>query len=205
MPEHVDIVDPDIHEPKGAAGAPADHIIVADGAGGTNWRDPVGFFDPAAFAIEDLIAGKSVAADQYPSANDTVVQVEFGAAQLTSGDPVQLLVDGTVKINTSGTYRVEAYFNIGKVSGGTAVSRFFLRAVKNGTSVNGTTSEYINPDASTTHKIVSWLDLTAGDLITHEYYRSGGTDGGLVMVSPAVSGWSAVPSASVLVQRFIPA
>jgi len=38
MPEHVDIVDPEIHEPKGIATALVDKVYVADGAGAGAWK-----------------------------------------------------------------------------------------------------------------------------------------------------------------------
>jgi hypothetical protein len=37
MPEHVDITDPEIHEPKGVAAASANTVYVADGAGSGAW------------------------------------------------------------------------------------------------------------------------------------------------------------------------
>lgn len=36
--QHVDITDPDIHEPKGAAAASGDTVYVADGAGSGTWQ-----------------------------------------------------------------------------------------------------------------------------------------------------------------------
>jgi hypothetical protein len=38
MVEHVDIVDPEIHEPKGVASASVDTVYVADGAGSGTWQ-----------------------------------------------------------------------------------------------------------------------------------------------------------------------
>lgn len=38
MPEHKDIVDPNIHEPKGVAAASADTVYVATGAGSGTWQ-----------------------------------------------------------------------------------------------------------------------------------------------------------------------
>jgi hypothetical protein len=39
MPEHKDITDPQIHEPKGVASAAAGQIYVADGAGSGSWTN----------------------------------------------------------------------------------------------------------------------------------------------------------------------
>lgn len=36
--EHVDIVDPEIHEPKGIAAAAVNQVYLADGAGSGNWQ-----------------------------------------------------------------------------------------------------------------------------------------------------------------------
>lgn len=38
MAEHVDLTDPELHEPKGAAAASADTVYVADGAGSGEWK-----------------------------------------------------------------------------------------------------------------------------------------------------------------------
>lgn len=38
--EHVDIVDPDIHEPKGVASADQNHVYTADGSGSGDWLHP---------------------------------------------------------------------------------------------------------------------------------------------------------------------
>lgn len=44
MPAHVNITDPNLHEPKGAAGADAGSSYVADGAGSGDWTfSPVGW------------------------------------------------------------------------------------------------------------------------------------------------------------------
>lgn len=38
MAEHVDLTDPELHEPKGAAAASANTVYVADGAGSGTWQ-----------------------------------------------------------------------------------------------------------------------------------------------------------------------
>lgn len=38
MAEHVDLTDPELHEPKGVAAASADTVYVADGAGSGTWE-----------------------------------------------------------------------------------------------------------------------------------------------------------------------
>lgn len=38
MTEHVDLTDPELHEPKGAAAASANTVYVADGAGSGTWQ-----------------------------------------------------------------------------------------------------------------------------------------------------------------------
>lgn len=40
MAEHVNITDPDIHEPKGTSSALAGNVYIADGNGGGAWQDP---------------------------------------------------------------------------------------------------------------------------------------------------------------------
>ena len=38
MKEHVDLLDPELHEPKGVAAATVDKVYVADGAGSGTWK-----------------------------------------------------------------------------------------------------------------------------------------------------------------------
>lgn len=40
MPEHVNLTDPELHEPKGVAAASANETYVADGAGSGAWSEP---------------------------------------------------------------------------------------------------------------------------------------------------------------------
>lgn len=43
MVEHVNITDPNLHEPKGAAAASANQMLVANGTGGTSWKNTVNY------------------------------------------------------------------------------------------------------------------------------------------------------------------
>ena len=40
MPEHVDLTDPELHEPKGVAAATSNQTYVANGAGSGSWSEP---------------------------------------------------------------------------------------------------------------------------------------------------------------------
>ena len=40
MPEHVDLTDPELHEPKGVAAATSGQVYVADGGGSGSWSNP---------------------------------------------------------------------------------------------------------------------------------------------------------------------
>lgn len=72
MVEHVDIVDPEIHEPKGVAGASANQVYVSDGLGSGAWTSQ----DPA--YAQGYITGNSTATSI--ATVDTPVAVNFGGA-----------------------------------------------------------------------------------------------------------------------------
>ena len=64
-------------------------------------------------AIERLIEGVSLAADQQPIGLGiaNAINVEFGAAVGTGSDPVQLDINGQLTFNTAGLYRIKVVFH----------------------------------------------------------------------------------------------
>lgn len=67
MPEHVDIVDPEIHEPKGVGAATAGQVYVADGLGSGAWTTGVeAVIESAAAGSIAVATGGGAATEQIP-------------------------------------------------------------------------------------------------------------------------------------------
>lgn len=92
MAEHSTLTDPQLHEPKGVAGASAGTVYTATGSGSGNWASPiVGIYHPNTYALNVLIPNISSASSVFvPSpvaGNVTAVYVTLYGA-LTGSNPV---------------------------------------------------------------------------------------------------------------------
>lgn len=204
--EHVAIADADRHEAKHASTATANQILVANGDGTTKFID----LDyslvnnvPDSHGYSRILTGSSVAATQAPSATNTPIKVEFGVAQSTSD--VSLAADGTLSFVTTGEYIIVANFNFGR-GALTGVSRLVSRTVIDGVQVD---QSYLNTLADATafgHRTIVRPHAVAGSSTVYfQVYRdsTGNNEGGLYSLTPAVAGWSAVPSASIAIYKYL--
>lgn len=141
--------------------------------------------------------------NQVPSGLGATLQVEFGAAQGTISDPVQISSSGVITFNQTGTYFLNTYYNVQRLinSGGTSV--FIYRTLLNSSQygvVKGVDLTNINDmfpiETSQLIEITS-----AGTVCTFEVQRdTPGADDGSLVTHPTFS-WSAVPSASIQIQK----
>lgn len=118
--EHVNITDPNIHEPKGISNATSGEVYVADGAGSGTWRSvfTYGFEDYhnngspinlTSGAWVDLtnngLGANTVTTYRLPGYNTTwdttSNQFNWNSAGLVLGDTVDIRFDVTFNINTS--------------------------------------------------------------------------------------------------------
>lgn len=137
MPEHVDIVDPEIHEPKGVASATSGQVYVADGAGSGAWTT----------GADSLI--KTATAGQIVVANGAgLATAQIGARMgwqdwndaTTSGTPITLSTAGTFFVMTndgagaatSTAYKIPDHGNIWN----TSTNRFDFTSLAIGDSVD---------------------------------------------------------------------
>ena len=127
--QHKDIPNDGLHEPKGASTASIGQMYISDGAGSGAWANSLA--NPDDIKVERLLDAISLATSQEPTGLDAPLQIELGAAQFTTADPVSLAADGTVTFNQAGTYRIKVSLAIGR-SGGAGVSSIYARAVVNG-------------------------------------------------------------------------
>lgn len=119
--EHVNITDPNIHEPKGVSTATTNEVYVADGAGSGSWKTVYtqGFEDYAdnASGAQPLTSGSWVDLTNDGAGASSLTtyrlpgfsaiwdvsnnQFDWDAAGLSLGDTVDIRFDVTFNINTS--------------------------------------------------------------------------------------------------------
>lgn len=162
--------------------------------------------DLTAYAAERqelLLFGFSTATDQQPSALDTPLLIEFGAAQGTVSDPVMVDAAGKLTFNEAGEYTLILGLTYGR-TGSVGTSVLIFRQLDDGVQVTTSLAKKIE---SAEHLdplfITQVVKAEAGRTIEYEFYRdSVGTNfGGLFQVVPTLSGWGDAPSAAVAVFR----
>ena len=121
MVEHVYIVDPEIHEPKGVAAAAVDKVYVSDGAGSGSWKtitnkgweniDHAGAVQNLSNGVRTKVLNDNLGVTSLdyaalPNATDSiwdesVNSFDWAAAGLEVGDTVDIRVDIDYTVNTN--------------------------------------------------------------------------------------------------------
>lgn len=203
--EHKDIPDAQLHQIKGAASASAGQVPIATGSGAAAF----GFLDwsqvankPTANGYQSKLSSFS-SVNQNPSVVDTKLQITFGSAQSTTD--VSISSAGVITFNTSGNYLIDIFLRFGRsTSAGNAI--LLNRILKNGAQILNSNGVILSAATQTIpFSAAIPLTMAAGDTMTMEVARdsAGTNDGGLFVVSPTVAGWNIVPSATVVVNKFV--
>lgn len=203
--EHKDIPDAQLHQIKGAASASAGQVPIATGSGTAAF----GFLDwsqvankPTASGYESKLSSFS-SVNQNPSAVNTPLKITFGPAQATAD--VSISAAGVITFNTSGNYLVDIFLRFGRsTSTGNAI--ILNRILKNGAQILSSNGLVLSASAQTIpFSAAIPLTMAAGDTMTMEVARdsAGTNDGGLFVISPTIAGWNIVPSATVVVNKFV--
>lgn len=198
--QHVDITDPNLHEPKGVAAAAVGQVYVTDGLGsGVMTLLPtvtdVGF-------TEELIAA-SVTAVQEPIALDTDFQVDFGPAQNGPTDPVSLDGLGVITFNEAGVYFVRVDVHFGR-TGGAGVAQINSRFLFSGFQTTPTYSALLdNADLLVPYSsyFVAHIDAAVTMVLEISRDPSGVNEGGLYELPVTSTGWSSSFSSRVSIGR----
>lgn len=199
--EHKNIPEAGLHEPKGVSLATAGQVYISDGVGSGAWSDNPA--DISNVSVERLLDAISLATDQQPSATNSPIQLEFGAAQFSASDPVSIDALGALTINTAGTYRIKISLAYGR-TGGSGTSELYFRALVNGTQAGQSIHAKVgSADVYLPYSDEAWLTLPAATVITYEMIRdsSGSNSGGLFTSNPVTSGWNDNPCAALRVER----
>lgn len=203
--EHKDIVDAQLHQIKGAASASAGQVPIATGSG----TSPFGFLDwtqiankPVSNGYQAILSAYS-SINQSPSAVNTPLQVVFGSPQTTSN--VSISAAGVVTFHTPGNYMMDIFLRFGRTTT-TGNAIILNRILKNGAQILNSNGVSMSAAAQTTaFSAAIPMVMSAGDTLTMEIVRdsAGANDGGLLVISPTIGGWSIVPSATLVVNKFI--
>ena len=203
--EHKDIPDAQLHQIKGAASASSGQVPIATGSGTAAF----GFLDwsqvankPTASGYQSKLSSFS-SVNQNPSVVDTPLQITFGSAQSTTD--VSISSAGVITFNTPGNYLIDIFLRFGRsTSAGNAI--LLNRIIKNGAQILNSNGLILSAATQTIpFSAAIPLTMAAGDTMTMEVARdsAGTNDGGLFVVSPTIAGWNIVPSATVVVNKFV--
>ena len=203
--EHKDIPDAQLHQIKGAVSASSGQVPIATGSGTAAF----GFLDWSQVANKPTSSGYQAklstfsSVNQNPSAVDTPLQITFGSAQTTAD--VSISAAGVITFNTSGNYLIDIFLRFGR-STSTGNATILNRILKNGAQILNSNGVILSAATQTIpFSAAIPLTMAAGDTMTMEVARdsAGTNDGGLFVVSPTVAGWNIVPSATVVVNKFV--
>lgn len=196
MVEHVNITDPYIHATKGIASA-ADKSVLTASSGAEAW---VQGYETNTTRRTVSLTGSSTS-NQIPASNGVAQNVLYGAAQ--SLTDISLTAGGVFTINTETYYNLKFNLNFGRTTGsgtGIIAVRLMINSVQ-----FGFTQVAKLDSAGVTIPIQFDVEryFTAGTTFYTEIMRdaAGTTDGGLVAVTPTLSGWTVSPSAWVRVTK----
>ena len=195
--EHINIPDPQRHEPRGASTASMDQALVSDGNGTTSFRNITS-------AVTDSLRSDSFA-DQLLSATGIEHQITFGSATDSPNSTIALSDDGQITFVQPGTYHVAAYGSLDRSnSTGHAVVAFKLEY--NGLPLGSSSVISLDHDndafeAPISNSIV--VQAEAGDRITYHMVRVQNDSGdvGLKPYGVGITGWNDTASASIYVTR----
>lgn len=204
--EHLVIPDGQRHEAKGASTAAAGTVLRANGNGTTTFGS-VAYSEltgrPGFSGYQRVLAAGSTASNQSPANVNVPLQIEFGGGVATPN--ATLNSAGVLTFNAAGDYQITTNFNFARTAGaGQAI--LLSRVVVNGTAA--TNMSTISMDNATTIIPVSNtynITATPGTTLQWQFYRdsAGINNGGLALVTPSLSGWTAFPSATIVVDKYV--
>lgn len=156
---HATLTDPNLHEPKGIAAAPAGQVYIADGAGSGNWKELARYvngyiaFDAVTPAYQKSVTTGFTALDPT-----FTISANNGFTGLSSPN-ARLRYDGSETITATAQFTIAFRNN----SGTSRDIEIILR--KNGSTFNG--GHTINTAISGEWKTMTMVDI--GSLATNDY------------------------------------
>lgn len=178
-------------------GGTASQFLKADGTVDNNTYLTAGDID-----FTQVLNGSSTVS-QAPSALNTSLVINFGAAQGSPSTDVQLDAGGKVTFNTAGAYFVNAYGNVERQGSSGGVSVLLFRAVLNNVQISTTKGFHLDtPSLPTPYEVTIPFQANAGDILEFQIMRdSSGTNAGGVYPHVNLGGWSNVPSTQIQIWK----
>lgn len=205
MVEHVNIQDSDRHEPKHASTALSGQVNKSIGGGFTTY-DFMSWSEiqnkPSVQGYTTVLSGRSVAASQQPAAVGTPLKVEFGPLQTTAD--VSLSATGDVTFITGGQYLIDLFFRFGRTTAA-GDAYIFQRLLLDGAQVlNSNAVRLGSQEIVVPFSAAIPFTVLAGQVFSVQIMRdsTGINNGGLFQLTPALSGWAAAPSATIVISKF---
>lgn len=193
--QHKDLPEAQLHEPKGVSTALQRQVYRSDGAGSGAWE-----YVMADVTISPALVARSFL-DQNPTAVDTPIQVEFGAAQ--SNPDISVDSSGTVTFSTAGSYFMSFFGRLGRTT--SAGSAYLgIRFLKNGVQQGATAVERLpDGDITSAFAITLLVEAQAADTLEFELVRdsAGINNGGLQAFTTTLGTWEDAPSASLFLYK----
>jgi hypothetical protein len=143
---------------------------------------------------------------QAPSAVDTALQLNFGAAQGSAANPVMINAAGLVTFNVAGNYAVRIKLQNGR-TGATGTSILLSRLLLNGVQIGSSAAvKMTQTDATTPSESRVVMNPTAGQTLVVQIMRdsAGSNFGGVYPQAATVAAWGTAPSALIVVSRLEP-
>lgn len=204
--EHSVIPDAQRHEAKGASTASSGQVCKSRGDGTTQFAF-VSYSEvtnkPTFTGYSRVLGSSSAVATQAPSAVNTPIQIEFGAAINTAD--VSLSNTGLLTFNTAGQYQVTVFYRFGRTAAAGS-SILFTRALINGAqTLNSNSTMMDNANTIVPFAVTLNIVATAGMTMAHQLYRdsAGVNNGGLIAQNPSLAGWNISPTATIVVDKFV--
>lgn len=190
MPAHSTLTGANLHEVKGAAGATAGHVYVADGSGSAAFVSPL--------TIENISISSSISNSKTtalnPSSTDTPLLCSFDST--TSNSDVDMDSSGVITILQDGLYFLTFNLNFGRsttTSTAIVTARMLINDVAFGYSQGTTLGDNVS---SRPGQFNVYRSFSAGDTVKIQIMRdsAGQNDGGLLPVAITSASWVDVPA-----------
>lgn len=154
---------------------------------------------------DQLLLNADSFATQNPAGTDDPLQIEFGAAQGSASDPVEIDASGNITINKTAQYNFSITIQFGRIGAGSFVLLFFRFLIDGVQFGNSRSARLDNANSNFPVQFSVPLNMTAGQVITMDITRdSEGFDaGGLIPETATLGTINPTPSASVTITRSI--
>lgn len=178
-------------------GGTASQFLKADGT-----LDSNSYLTAANIQLTQVLNGTSTVA-QAPTALDTPLIVNFGAAQGSPSTDVQLQAGGKIIFNRAGAYFVNGFGSVERQGSSGGVAVLVFRVVLNGVQISATKGFHMDtPNLPTEYEVTIPFQANAGDVLEFQIMRdSSGVNFGGVYPHVNLGGWSNVPSTQIQIWK----